>query len=144
MSANPFRGYLIKALLSDEVFPHQFLQYNTYKSTPNQREEIKAYRDDNTRDLTRVTAEGKKSKIEFKTRSLHLAEKMALQGWIGRGEADTTIAHEHREIELEFWDDEENAYASGLFYIPNIDYEIIHITDEDIIYKEITFKFVEC
>lgn len=140
---NPFRGYLVKAILSDTVLPLQFIEWDSYKSTPNQREEIKAYRDDNTRDLTRVTAEGKKSTIEFKLRSMWLEEKMEFQAWLGAGIENTQEAHEQRKIELEYWDDEENAYKTGYFYVPNIEYQIMHITDESIKYKSITIKFIE-
>lgn len=124
-------------------FPLQYIQYNTYKANPNQREEIKAYRDDNTRNLTRVTASGKKSTIEFKTRKLHLHEKMDIQSWIGEAEENTQEAHEQRKIQLQYWDDEENQYKTGYFYIPNIEYTIVRITREDIIYGELTIKFVE-
>ena len=140
---SPFRGYLIKAVLSDEVLPLHFIEWDSYKATPNQREEIKAYRDDNTRDLTRVTAEGKKSVIEFKLRPMWLEEKIMFQGWLGGGIADTQEAHEQRKIQLEFWDDEENAYKTGYFYVPNIEYSILRITEDSIRYKEITIKFIE-
>lgn len=141
--SNSFRGYLVKAVRTNTVFPLQFIQYDSYKSTPNQREEIKAYRDDNTRDLTRVTASGKKSVIEFKLRPLHLEDKMSVQQWLYNAMDTTQEAHEQRKLQLEFWDDEENVYKTGYFYIPNTDFQIKRIQDEDIIYKEITLKFIE-
>lgn len=138
-----FRGYLIKAVLSNEVLPLQFIEWESYSSTPNQREEIKAYRDDNTRDLTRVTAEGKKSVIEFKLRSLWLPEKILFQDWLQAGIENTQEAHEQVKIELEFWDDENNVYKTGVFYVPNIQYSITRITDDNIKYKETSIKFIE-
>ena len=138
-----FRGYLIKAVLSNEVLPLQFIEWESYSSTPNQREEIKAYRDDNTRDLTRVTAEGKKSVIEFKLRSLWLPEKILFQDWLQAGIENTQEAHEQVKIELEFWDDENNVYKTGVFYVPNIQYSITRITNDNIKYKETSIKFVE-
>ena len=145
---SPFRGYLIKAVTRQSqdypaVFPLQFIKFDSYEATPNQREEIKAYRDENTRNLTRVTASGKKSVIEFKLRQLHLADKMFVQGWLHNAEENTQEAHEQRKIQLEFWDDEENAYKTGYFYRPNTKFEILRITDDDIVYKEIDMKFVE-
>lgn len=142
--ADIFRGYLLKAVLTNVVFPLNYIQWDTYESTPNQREEIKAYRDDNTRNLTRVTAQGKKSVIKFKTRDrLHLDDKMFIQKWFGDAEEPTQEAHEQRKVEIEFWDDEENIYKTGYFYRPNMKFQIVHLTDTDIIYKELQFELIE-
>lgn len=139
--SSPFNGYLIKAVATNEPLPNKFIQFKTYKATPDQREEIKAYRDDNSRDLTRVTASGKKSVIEFKTRpSMHLAEKMELQSWLYRAESN----HEQRNIQIQFWNDETNSYDSGVFYRPNMEFPIIRVEGDDIIYDELTVKFIEC
>ena len=142
--SNPFRGYLIRAVLTNEILPLKFIECDSYKATPNQREELKAYRDDNTRDLTRVTAEGKKSVMQFKLRSMWLEEKIEFQGWLGNAIGPTQEANEQRKVELEFWDDEENCYKTGVFYVPNIDYNILRVTDDSIKYKPIDIKFIEC
>lgn len=134
-----FEGYLIRATKTGTVFPVQLMQWDTYKGTPNQREEIKAYRDDNSRDLTRITADGKKTKFEFKTRPLWLEDRAFIQNWLETNFDDS----EQRKISLRYWDDEELVYKTGTFYIPNIDYSIIKITDDNIKYKEIQFTFIE-
>ena len=84
-----WQGYLFKKTVTvgtstvDVIFPHKYIALDTWDSTPNQREEIKAYRDDNTRDLTRITAQGKKSVFKFKTRKyLHLSEKQEIQTYL--------------------------------------------------------------
>jgi len=138
-----FRGYFIRAVKTQAVMPMHLIEWDSYKATPNQREEIKAYRDDNTRDLTRVTAEGKKSVIEFKLRPMWLDGKMEFQAWLGAAMEDTQEAHEQRKVQLEFWDDEENTYKTGYFYVPNIEYSILRVTEDSIRYKEITIKFIE-
>ena len=126
-----------------DLFPLAYMQEGTYKTNPNQREEIKAYRDDNTRDLTRVTAEGKKTTIEFKLRSVWLEEKMYIQAWFHNAEANTQEAHEQRKVQLEFWDEEENAYKTGYFYRPNLEFEIDKTEGYEIKYKPLTIKLVE-
>jgi hypothetical protein len=138
-----FQGYLIKAVLTNTILPLKFIQYDSYKATPNQREEIKAYRDDNTRDLTRVTASGMKSVIEFKLRPMWLEEKIEFQHWLNSGIENIEENRIQRKIELQYWDDEENVYKTGYFYVPNIDYNILKITDKSIKYKETTIKFIE-
>ena len=46
-----FKGYLLRAVATNTVFPNNYIVYEGWDSTPNQREEIKAIRDDNTRDF---------------------------------------------------------------------------------------------
>jgi hypothetical protein len=139
-----FEGYLFASCDANfkikKVFPNKYIQYNSWSSTPNQREEIKAYRDDNTRNLTRITAAGKKSVFSFKVRSpLHLDEKMEIQQFF----TDAEIDPEQRKVNLRFWDDEKNEYRTGTFYRPNMPFPIIKITDDDIVYGELTIDCIE-
>lgn len=141
-----FAGYLFKKTVTvgtssvDVPFPNKYIALDTWDSTPNQREEIKAYRDDNTRDLVRVTAQGKKSKFSFKTRKkLHLAEKEEIQQFFTSSETDRN----QRKIQLTFWNDEDNEYKTGYFYRPNMTFKIYKITDDDIIYDEMSFELIE-
>ena len=135
-----FAGYLLKATSTGAVFPNQYIKYDSWNSTPNNREEIKAYRDENTRDLTRVTAAGRKSALQFATRdNLHLADKEAIQSFFTSAESDV----DQRQISLEFWNDEDNTYKTGVFYRPNTQFKIKKITDSDIIYDSITIDLVE-
>lgn len=133
-----FSGYLLKS--GNDIFPHKYIQLASWNTTPNQREEIKAYRDDNTRNLTRVTAAGRKTAIQFKTRPhLHLAEKEEIQNFFYNHETD----HDERKIQLTFWNDESNTYETGYFYRPNMQFVIEQISDADIVYAEFTFDLVE-
>lgn len=141
-----FQGYLFKKTVKvgqssvSVPFPNQYIALDTWESTPNQREEIKAYRDDNTRDLTRVTAQGKKSTFKFKTRKyLRLADKQAIQKFFTDSEVDAN----QRKIQLTYWNDESNSYKTGYFYRPNMQFKIYKITQNDIIYDELSFEFIE-
>lgn len=135
-----FAGYLLKAVSTGAIFPHKYIALESWDSTPDQREELKAYRDDNTRNLTRITATGKKSVFSFTTRNLlHLAEKEEIQKFF----TDAESSSEQRKIALEFWNDETNSYDTGTFYRPNMNFPISKITDTDIIYKALKFEFVE-
>lgn len=138
--ANNFKGYLFKATKTNKIFPMKYINYESWNSTPKQREELKAYRDDNTRDLTRVTAEGMKSVFAFETRNnLHLEEKIEIQNFFTSGESDT----HQRKINLEYWNDETNQYETADFYRPDIQFPIRKILDNDIIYGSMKFDFVE-
>lgn len=140
--SNNFRGYMYKALKNNVIFPNQYIQFKTWKSTPNQREEIKAYRDDNTRQLYRFTASGKKTVFSHTIRGpIHLADKIAIQNWFTSNEE--AADHEQRKIHLEYWNDEDNMYKTGWFYRPNLTFPIIRIDDDDIIYDEIQLDLIE-
>ena len=135
-----WRGYFIKATATGQIFPNEYIAWESYESEPNHREEIKAYRDDNTRNLTRVTAEGTKTSLAFTTReNLHLNDKIAIQEFFTYAETN----HLERKINLEYWNDESNDYKTADFYRPDIRFQIKKITDDDIIYKEIKIDLVE-
>ena len=136
-----FSGYLLR-VPGGSIFPHKYMLKGSYSSDPNQREEIKAFRDDNTRDLHRVTADGMKTKFSFKIKKgLRLSEKKEIQAFFQ--EAYGADGQKERKCHLTYWDDEENAYKTGYFYIPNFSFPISYITDSDIIYDEIDLQFVE-
>ena len=135
-----FEGYLLKAVATGAIFPNKYIEYESWESTPDQREEIKAYRDDNTRNLTRITAAGKKSIFSFNTREgIHLSDKIAIQQFFTSAESNA----EQRRITLQFWNEETNSYDTGDFYRPNMAFPIKKITGNDIIYKSMKFDFVE-
>lgn len=137
-----FSGYLLAKIVGSNTvpFPSQYIKYESWSSNPDQREEIKAYRDDNTRNLTRVTAPGRKSVFSFSTRDgLHLSEKQEIQQFF----YDAEIDHDQRKVYLIFWNDETNSYDTGYFYRPNMEFVIKKITETDIIYKELKLEFIE-
>lgn len=141
--ATNWQGYLLKAVHTNKKFPLEYINFESWDSTPNQREEIKAYRDDNTRDLTRVTASGMKSKFGFTTReNLTLEDKIEIQKFFTDAMVDSE-ARKQRKVQLTFWNDEANDYKTGYFYIPNMDFPIKKVTNETIFYREMTFQFVE-
>lgn len=134
-----FEGYLFKAK-GVSPFPIEYIALESWESTPNQREEIKAYRDDNTRNLTRVTAAGRKSVFSFETRDgLHLKDKKIIQKYFTDHESSAA----ERKITLVFWNEESNSYTEGDFYRPNMNFQIKKITDNDIIYNSLKFEFVQ-
>lgn len=135
-----FNGYLIKATATGIIFPNKYIVYESWNSTPNSREEIKAWRDDNTRDLFRITAQGTKSSFSFNVRAgLHLSDKIAIQQFFTNAE----VNHLERKIQLTYWNDEDNAYKTAYFYRPDIEFTIRKITDDDIIYKEFSISLIE-
>ena len=142
-NVNNWKGYLFKSIKTGEKFPLKYIAFESWESTPNQREELKAYREEYTRTLYRVTAPGKMSTFSFTTRdNLHLADKMAIQKFFYDGENGQT-AHDQKTIQLEYWDEENNTYQTGYFYQPNLTFGIRRVEEHDIIYKEQKLEFIQ-
>ena len=145
LAEGTWNGYFIKATKTNTIFPMKWIVVESYETIPNAREEIKAYRDENTRNLTRVTAKGHKTSIKFTVRPLHLADKMRVQKFFRDGEGgtpDSTAAHQ-RKIQLQYWNDEDNAYKTAYFYRPDITFKIKQATANDIKYDEFEINLIE-
>ena len=135
-----FKGYLLKNVSNGQIFPNKYIEWGSWESNPKQREEVKAYREQNSRLLHRVTATGKKSTIQFKIRSnLHLADIEAIKDWFWSAE----INHDERKMQIEFWDDSTLVYRTITVYRANPKFKIIGITDDDLIYDGQTVDLVE-
>lgn len=153
-----FYGYFIKATKTNKKFPMSYIAFNTYTCTPNQREEIKAYRDENSRELYRITATGMKTKITFSTRgSLNKADKEAILKFFTDAEMqepDPALASKQRKVQLTYWNEESSSYRTSYFYIPNMTFKINsvrrtgrydndHNAIYDIIYNALDFELIE-
>lgn len=136
-----WQGYFFKRGSSTgKEFPMHYINEKSWTGSPNHREEIKAYRDENTRNLTRVTAKGTKSSFSFETREgLHLADVTAIKKFFTDSESDT----QQRKIKLYYWNDEDGNYKTGTFYRPNMDFKIKKVTKNDIIYDKLTIELIE-
>lgn len=138
-----FKGYLLKATKTNTIFPNEYIAVESFDSTPNVREEVKAVRDDYTRDLIRVTAPGTKSSFSFSTNELTLTELEEILNFFTSAEEPTQEAHLQRKVQLEYWNDEDFAYKTSYFYRPDIKYTKKNISSDNIKYKPITIELVE-
>lgn len=140
-----FEGYLLK--FGDQQLENRFIAYENYKVTPDQRLEVEAYRDANGL-LHRITAPQTKTKIEFNTRSgINLNEKIQMFNQINKGLVNEPTSRHQRKYSINYWDDENNIYKSGIFYMPDVEYTIRVILEDginsNIIYNPIRIAFIE-
>lgn len=133
-----FNGYLIKFPKTGALFPHELIAKNTYKSTPLQRTEIKAYRDSNNT-LRRTTSPNYKTKIEFQTHNLTLSQMQKIRNVLNSAFENS----QQRKLKVTYWDDELLRYRTMTAYIPDITYNTVKITANDIKYSAVTFTFIE-
>lgn len=133
-----FEGWLIK--FGARKLPLKFIAQDDYTSTPNQRTEIEAYRDLNNL-LHRDTSQNVKTKIEFNTPPLWLEEKIELQNVISSG----LVNKNQRKYNVTYWNDEENIYKTGVFYMPDVDFKVIRVDEEmnNILYNKMRFALIE-
>lgn len=134
-----YNGYLLK--IGNWTFPTEYIEADTYDCTPNQRQDI-----DST-----VTATGEmwrnvlphtRSKVEFKTPPLTLAQQVVIMthlrnAWIAAG------SELYRECNIQYYDMETDTYKTMRCYTPDIQWQIMNITDEDIQYNRTRIAFIE-
>ena len=132
-----FEGYLMKSF--ETTFPHKYIQISTYQTTPSQRQDLDSYQDSKG-NLHRTVVPHDRSKIVFKTMdNLKLAEKQEIQAFFNGA---MTNARE-RKITLTYWNDEDNIYKTGSFYIPDVTYPIKRIMGNDIVYDSVEYHLIE-
>lgn len=132
-----FKGWLLK--FGTQEFPHELIKYKSWKSTPNQRQEIKAWQDNNGK-LHRDTVSHTRTKIEFETvDDLGLDEKMEIQRVMNSSMTDTR----QRMADIEYWNDESNTYEKATIYVPDTTFPIAEIDDGNIRYSSIRIALIE-
>lgn len=138
VAGSSFEGWLLK--FGSKIVPNKYLAYDDYTATPNQRTEVEAYRDLNNL-LHRDTSPNFKTKIDFNTRPLYLSEKIDLQSTFASG----LVNRAQRKYNVTYWDDEQNTYRTGAFYMPDVDYKIINVDEEtkNILYNKMRFALIE-
>lgn len=135
--ASKYKGYLIK--FGSVKLPLSYMLKDSGNTqTPNQREEIEAWRDDWSRELYRVTSNGRISKFAIVIRPLTDTQLLALKNVM----ASSLVDNAKREYEITYWNTESLQYEKGVFYIPDITYIIKYATESYIKYDKFTMTFI--
>ena len=134
-----FEGWLLK--FGSQEFPLDLIKQESWKSTPNQRQETEAWQDINGK-LYRETASHFRTKIEFETvDDLTLEEKSKIQEVIN----SSVIDAKQRKANITYWNDETNSYTKAVVYVPDIDFTIkeIDVESKNIYYNSIRIALIE-
>ncbi len=117
-SSTGFDGWLIK--FGTREFPLEHIAEEGYDCTPNQRQESNAWQD-TAGNLHRDTASHYRTKIEITTMDeLTLEELQEIQSVMN----SSILDKRERKGKVTYWNNEENAYKEGIFYIPDIQFKI--------------------
>ena len=129
-----YKGYLLK--FNNDKMPNSY--FTEYSSTPNQRLDSSAVRD-NYANLQRSTYKNYKTSITFTTHILNLEEKITFQNIIKTNMSNAV----QRKVSVTYWNDETNKYSTGTFYIPDIEFSVMDATDDNIMYNPISVEMIE-
>ena len=136
-----YNGYLIKVGGSaGTILPMEYIKTEGYDITPAQRLETEAKRAV-TGVLHRTTVAHTATKVEFNT---PIITNTALENLILLFRNAWTDVSQ-RKLTIEYYDMESNSYKEGVFYMPDIKYQIHHIDNENdvVYYKETRIAFIE-
>lgn len=128
MGITNYKGYLLK--VNGNVISHKY--FHTYKTTPNRLTDKNPWTDGNGVTHRNVLPH-KRSVLELTTPPLFLEDKIKLQN----------LLPDRTKLQIEYWNDEINDYATGEFYIPDVQYEVLMPYDDTVAYRPITFEIIE-
>ena len=129
-----YAGYFIS--ISGQKLPNSYL--TGYSITPNQRTELSAYRDNNNL-LNRVTSPNFKTKITITTKPLFIDEKINLQNIIAAGYTN----YVQRKVSMTYYNDEDDKYYTGDFYVPDITFSVKYCSGNDVLYNPVEISLIE-
>lgn len=129
-----YQGYLIK--VGNTVFPMKYIRAETYKCTPNQRIDQDSD-SDATGVLHRNVLPHTRTKVEFETpQMLRGADVLAISTLLG-------LSGSRRDVTITYWDHESQSYKTGKCYVPDISYQLMRNTGDDLVYMPIRYAFIE-
>jgi len=125
-------GYLLK--LDGKIFPLNLMQPSTYTCTPNQILDEDSYTDGDGV-LRRKILPHKRTKIEFNTPPMLESNTTELRNLLKNKD----------KVTAEYFNTGTGQYASGAFYIPDVEFIIckLYIEKKDILYDSIRIALIE-
>ena len=133
-----YAGYLIK--VGTYEIPMKYIALEGYKVTPNFRQDLDPFRDNNGV-LTRNVVTNMPSKIEIKTPYMYAR---AMNDLMSKIRAQFTNAAE-KKASITFYCPDTDSYKTENMYCPDFEYEIYRVEPSDYnrtIYKPFTLKFI--
>lgn len=125
-----YQGWLLK--INGQKFPMDYIAHASYNATPDQLQDEDSYQDADGL-LHRNVLPHARTKIEWTTPFLHLEDKIRMQSYF----PDTVT------VEAEYWNDKRNGYATGIFYVPDIQFPYYDASEMDIRYNPIRIALIE-
>lgn len=125
--------------VGSDIIPNKFIVMDTYKCTPDQRQDVDSYRDLN-QDLHRTVSPHYKSIVQFSTKAG--LNETRLRELIHLIQSNYIIAKE-RKVHLRYFNPDTGGYGSGDFYWVQPNYQIIKAEGTELFYNSMELKFIE-
>lgn len=132
-----FAGYLYK--FGSRELPLRYIQWEGVNANPNQRTEAEAWTNSNN-ELVRSTYTRTRSKLVITFREgLTDTDYGNIFSIMSSGLQNAT----ERKYTITYWSDDTFSYKTGSFYLANPQFAYKKVTENSIIYKSVSFSFVE-
>lgn len=124
-------------------FPREYILGSTYKTGPNRRQDLDSHQNANG-ELIRTVVSHRRSTVSFQIDSktgLTNTDLQIVQTLL----RNAFISEDERKLTLKFYADDVGDYQTGVFYMPNPEYQINRIDYENkvIYYDPVTLEFIE-
>lgn len=133
-----FDGYLLK--MGEDIFPLSFVFKESYKITPNRRQDLNSNRNANGK-LDRYVLDHMPSTISFQTKPMYNDELDKMMSFI----RSHYIIEKEKKLNLTYYCPDINRYKTGEFYIPEPEYPInfVDLEKKRIFYNGFQLEFIE-
>lgn len=133
-----FNGSLLK--FSGDNFPLKYVFKESYKVTPNRRQDLDPYRDGNGL-LHRNTLSHTATTIEFQTKPMWNSEFEQMMSFIRNHYTNT----QEKKLSITYYSPDINDYKTGNFYVPDVEMnmDLVDTTNNKIMYLSTTLEFIE-
>lgn len=133
-----YSGYLLKLDKTNYIFPMEYINWDSYKSKPGQRQSLDAYTD-----LDGLTHDNAlphtKTEITFSTLPMGEREWEQLMGNVRAN----YLVPDARDLNITYFDFEQCIYRSGHFYMDKSFQASANEVDGKLRYNEAAWTFIE-
>ena len=133
-----FNGSLLKS--GDDEFPLTHIYKESYKVTPNRRQDLDPYRDANGK-LHRNTLSHTATTITFETKPMWNNQFETVMSWLRSHYSNSS----EKKIPLTYYSPDTNSYKTGNFYVPDVEMnmDLVDTVNHKIFYLSTTLEFIE-
>lgn len=133
-----FTGSLLS--LGGSNFPLQYVYKESYKVTPNRRQDLDPKRDE-TGVLHRNTLEHTATTIQLQTKPMYQNDMANLMAFLRNSYSNSL----EKKTTITYFSPDTNTYKTGTFYVPDIQFDMNYVdtVHNRILYNSTTLEFIE-
>ena len=133
-----FDGNLIYLGSGNTPLPLSFIKVQSYKITPNRRQDLDSTRNANGK-LQRTVLDHYATTVEFQTIPMDNATKNAFMNLM----RSNYSSEKEKKMHMRYYCPDTDSYKEGDFYVPDVEFPMLHIFGTNIQYDSLTWEFIE-